>query len=237
MKKLILVASLALSLGSHAQTEQGRILLGGSVGFSSGKNEQVDTAGKVLNTSKVNSLGLTLRGGYFIADNVAVGLLVGFNTDKNKQETPGTAPSKSTGEQTNNSTSLGLFGRMYTSPVDRKFALFGQLDLAYTMGKRTDEDVFVSSSGVSTSTKTRGERNSFGVMISPGVAFFLSDHIALEATFGAIGFSSGKDKSYDTKDRLSSQTNFNNLEATISPSTLRLGITFFIGGGSSASTK
>jgi outer membrane protein len=189
----------------------------------------------VLNTSKANELGLTLRGGYFVADNIAVGLLVGFNTGKTNQETPGTPPSKSTGEQKDNSTSFGLFGRMYTSPVDRKFALFAQLDVAYTMSKRTDEDVFVNSSGVSTSTKTRGEGNAFGAVLSPGVAFFLSDNIALEATFGAIGFTSGSDKDYDTRDRLTSQENFSSLQATISPSTLRLGITFFIGGGAGAS--
>jgi outer membrane protein W len=230
MKKIILTVLLFVSVASGAQTEQGRILVSGSLGFTSSNDNDLDTTGKELNSTKVGGLELTVRGGYFLADNIAVGLLVGLNTNKTTQEDFGPPPSKSINVSKSATTAFGLFGRYYTPPVERRLSFFGQLDLTYEITNSEIENTFINSANVSTTTNRRGEGNQIGAFLAPGVAFFLSDKVALEATFGLIGFASGRDKNYDTSDRQISDNKYTRLETSFSPSTLSFGLTFFFGG-------
>lgn len=81
---------------ANAQTEQGGMLVGASsnLGFSSTSVDGVDD-----NTSNFN---LNARGGYFVIDNLAVGLNLGFNNAKQ-------------GDNKSTTTSIGLFGRYYVN--------------------------------------------------------------------------------------------------------------------------
>ncbi|MFK7951548.1 MAG: hypothetical protein AB8B73_01780 [Ekhidna sp.] len=97
MKKLILSTTLVAIFGfANAQTEQGAILVGASsnLGFTSTSVDGVDD-----NASNFN---LDARGGYFVIDNLAVGLGLGFNNQKQGDNKIGT-------------TSFGLFGRYYVN--------------------------------------------------------------------------------------------------------------------------
>ena len=74
MKKLLLslVAVAGLVYGANAQTEKGKVILGGSVGFSSSK---VEGAAK----SDV-SFNIIPSAGFFVADNFAIGTGVAIDT-------------------------------------------------------------------------------------------------------------------------------------------------------------
>ncbi len=76
-KTLLTLCAVALGAGAFAQTEKGHIVLGGSsnLGFTSGKQDNdADDA--------TTNFGLNVAGGYFIMDNLAVGLLIGFESEK-----------------------------------------------------------------------------------------------------------------------------------------------------------
>lgn len=83
---LIIIFILCLPLSVRAQTEMGKILLGGNTGFSvvSTKNKEL-TANTYSEYSKSKSLKLTPQVGFFIANNVVIGLEVRYEKDELKQ--------------------------------------------------------------------------------------------------------------------------------------------------------
>lgn len=87
MKKILLVGALALFAAVNAQTEKGSWVAGGSttLGFNN-----VTTKSKVGGNSydgpKVSTLTLTPSVGYFVANNIAVGLDLGFVSITQKED-------------------------------------------------------------------------------------------------------------------------------------------------------
>jgi hypothetical protein len=77
------------------------------------------------------------------------------------------------------------------------------------------------------------DHSQFGVHLNPGIAFFATDRIALEASFGDLSFTSSTSTSYDeaVKDESTTKTNLN---FSLLPQTLQFGISFFFGGGGGA---
>jgi outer membrane protein len=93
MKKVIFTLVLAVaSAGAFAQIEQGTILVGAS--SNGGFNSYNEDAGDF------SEFNLDVKGGYFVIENLALGLNIGF--EKNS-------------EADDASTSLGLFGRYYVN--------------------------------------------------------------------------------------------------------------------------
>jgi hypothetical protein len=71
MKKLLLLAAVSIfGLTASAQTEKGNVVLGGSVFYTSTENNP--------DNGKISSVGIIPNAGYFIADNFAVGLGLGY---------------------------------------------------------------------------------------------------------------------------------------------------------------
>lgn len=73
--------------------------------------------------------------------------------------------------------SAGIFGKYYTSPSS-KFSFLTKSALQYNRSQDEEETV---SSGSS-------------LMFSPGVSYFLTNRLALEAYFGNIGYSTSKNE-------------------------------------------
>ena len=95
MKKLILALSATfIMFAASAQIEQGTILAGASSAF--GVNSY-NPSGTGDNTTAVN---LNLKGGYFVIENLAVGLNLGYNH-------------YSTGNAKSSNSTFGIFGRYY----------------------------------------------------------------------------------------------------------------------------
>jgi outer membrane protein len=159
MKKVLLVAAVAVfGLSANAQEEttnggfaEGDLFISGSVGYSS------ESTGDV----KSNQFEIIPRLGYFVSENIALGLQLGYQSSKD--ETP-------TGDTEANTFTVGAFGRYYFMPASQ-FSLFGQLGIDYIS---TDYDAYKESG--------------FGVALAPGISYFVSNNIALEATFGILGY-------------------------------------------------
>ena len=121
MKKVFLTAAAIFAFGfANAQDKKesngegfsnGDVFISGTAGISTSKTGDFKTNTSVFSPSV----------GFFVADNIAVGLSVGFQTAK--VEVPGF-------DVTNSQTAVGVFGRYYTTPAS-KFSLFGQLGVNY----------------------------------------------------------------------------------------------------------
>ncbi|MGE6220560.1 outer membrane beta-barrel protein [Nubsella zeaxanthinifaciens] len=199
MKKLLLslVAVAAITFGANAQTEKGKIILGGNVGFNSTK---VDGAAKAdVNFSVVPSVG------FFVGNNFAVGTGVGYNYNK----------SVSTRNQ-NEAFEVAPFGRYYVNLTDQ-FKFFGQLSVPLAFGTVKD----VNTTG-DTGAKL-GTTTSIGVNVAPGFAFFPNKKVGIEFSVNGLGYENFTTKAENTGAKV--KTNSFGLDAnTFAP---KLGVQFY----------
>ena len=168
---------------------KGNLFISGSVGVSSEKTGNV----------KANGFTFSPRVGYFVSNNIAVGVALGFDSSKNDN-----------GVNTinkGNQFSAGAFGRYYFMPSSQ-FSVFGQLGFNIDSTKSTTDVTF---GNVTTSTVSKA--NGFGVALAPGVSYFLSNHFAIEATWGVLNFNSKKPDvaGADTTTNVNFGLNLNNL--------------------------
>ncbi|KAF2518521.1 porin family protein [Flavobacterium salilacus subsp. salilacus] len=169
MKKLLLSAAAVFAFAyANAQEETtstggfstGDVFISGSVGFGSEKTGDF----------KATEFNFSPRAGYFVSDNIALGLALGYNNTKQDEEFGfGTA------EVTTNTFEIGAFGRYYFMPASQ-FSLFTQLGVNYgTTKSEIDNEEF-------------NKANGFNVEFAPGISYFISEHFALEATFGVLSY-------------------------------------------------
>ncbi len=143
---------------------KGDLFASGSVGYSSVKTGDI----------KSDQFNVTPRVGYFITNNFVIGAQLGFASgkDTNYNALGGLDETKRTGFQ------AGAFARYYSTPANA-FSFFGQLSAAYNATK-------YESGGF------ESKINGFDLGVSPGISYFVSDHIALETTFGFLGYGTRK---------------------------------------------
>ncbi|WP_299253382.1 outer membrane beta-barrel protein [uncultured Aquimarina sp.] len=165
MKKLILTTVAVLSL-AFANAQDGGFAKGDI--FVSGSFGYNSTS---TGDAKSNSFEITPRVGFFVSDNIVVGARIGYTTQK--REAPLAADVKS------NIFTGGAFGRYYFTPSN-KFSIFGEFGANYFSAKTELATIDSTTDG-------------FDINVGPGVSYFLSDHFALEAFWGALGYSTSKD--------------------------------------------
>ena len=155
MKKVLLTlsAAVALTFAANAQTEKGKVILGGNVSYDYSKVKGSDV--------ESHTLGIVPSVGYFVNDNFAVGTGVGYMYEKNS------ATAAFFGGETVNEFSVAPFARLYKG--DGNFKFFGQLSvpMGWGTGKNGDGDKL-------------GSINRYGVQLAPGFAYFPTEKIGIE---------------------------------------------------------
>ncbi|MFU8842273.1 MAG: outer membrane beta-barrel protein [Bacteroidales bacterium] len=193
MKKVLMsLAFMFFIWASNAQYDAGKILMTGGLNFSSTTPKyEVKSGGSTTTTdgTKITLFGINLSGGYFIADNIAVGLGIGFENSKSTSESDN---AKMT--DTDNMLSVAPFARYYI-PYSDQFAFFGQLTAGFGFGKSKDE---VTSGSTTTTTET--DNSMVMVGISPGFSFMMTEKVGLEMRYGFLGWSSYTSKTEGTGD-------------------------------------
>jgi len=171
MKKLFFAAAIAVFgfTTVNAQDdvtefgfEEGNVFVEGSLGFSSTNNKNLDT--------KSNTFNFTPKVGYFLNDDLAVGVQLDFGTAKSS--TSGTDTSK------NSNIGIGAFGRYYFLDLGKRFKTYTELGVGYNTLDDKISDVKV---------------NSIGAGLDLGLNYFVTENIAL--TFGldnVLAYSSSK---------------------------------------------
>jgi outer membrane immunogenic protein len=208
MKKLLIASAVALFGLSNAQIAKGTVYLSGSVGYS-----QEETNNGNLKTENFNILPTA---GFFVAPNFAVGLGVGYQTEKT------TAVSTTTiGNVTTVNSSVEKYPAFVVAPFARKYwtlsdklYFFGQLAVPMQFGKAESEVSSVSTNGtttVSTSTSAESKYTQVGVTVKPGLDYFLNKNWTIEATIGEFGYNNFKPKEGDATNNYSFGLNLANV--------------------------
>lgn len=170
------MVALALGMGAFAQetsTSEGK-------GFSKGDfvlTGSVGFASEKIGDIKTNGFVFSPSAAYFLTDNISLGLFVGVAGLK--EEEPTGPEAKTTDFM------VGPQARYYFTPKN-DFSLFLQLTAQFQTSKFEQGPI-------------ESKQNGFGASFSPGVSYFVSPHFALQATVGAIGFETMKDKDTDVK--------------------------------------
>ncbi len=144
----------------YAQFTKGRILAGGDFSISTNRNKSNSTV-----TSKYTTIQVSPKAGYFVMDNLAIGLSLGLGASSGKTES-------TSGNSENSGASIGLepFVRYY---LPQRIFFQGQFGYASSSYK-------VTYGG----TTTKSTNNSTTWAIGAGYAYFLNNNIALEPFLG-----------------------------------------------------
>jgi hypothetical protein len=156
----IIISILSFSFTSIAQLEQGTWLVGGSGSFYAGKNKFSND----VQVSEFDILNVALNPslGYFLTENLALGLRLGYIKYKSESVPRGITSNT-------NRFDFGPFVRYYLLPNDRSFNLL--FDAAYKPSLAWFSD-----------TKEKGARNMLS--LSAGTVVFFNTSVALEFLIG-----------------------------------------------------
>jgi len=175
MKKLLLVGAVALFGMANAQMEKGTTYISGQVGFQGGKSEFSSKFGKE-ETGKNNQFSIVPTVGYFVANNVAVGLGIGYQSATSE---PGALFGDSFDKTTISSFVVEPFARKYWN-VGEKFFIFGQLSVPMEFGTLKGQE--------NGHADAKATANSFGVVVKPGIDYVIAPNWTLEASLGEFGY-------------------------------------------------
>lgn len=230
MQKLVLSVLLLSATVSvvQAQTEVGRVLLSGNVGYSYSESENTPINSSVdrysSGKSTFNSFTFTPQVGFFVADHIALGLSLGVAARKGTDVY--TYPSTNsldpyTAKSSSRDLNIGPFVRYYQM-VGEKAAFYGQLAGGYQHGSTTSR----GSTSSSEATSNGGYAN-----ITPGFVFFPTNRFGLELTLGNLGYSSTKQKvrSISGPEPLDSNNKASSFATNFGIQYLSLGASFYLG--------
>jgi len=177
--KLIIMALLcAVSWRSYAQTEKGTGFAGLSLSFGTSKQNS--------SAPSINTFTATPRGGYFFADNFAVGLEIPLNLSKLRGESYISWDEEDGRYEDRYGPKEFSFGfspfiRKYVD-VKSRFKFFAQANLLLQVNtfNRIDDEGYL----IKTDAKVKG----FGASVSPGFSYRLSHDSTLEFSFPIVTF-------------------------------------------------
>lgn len=171
--KLVFAALLCIfSFKANAQTEKGKVMLGGFASFSTHKFEGQSVRKTIIfNTS--------LRSGYFIKNNLAIGLGLEYNHQRDKENNPDNIDVRY--KQIQRSYGLSPFTRYYFN-INEKFKIFNELSIYGRIGDSKDE------SQPSPAYPSDYKFKQIGLNLKPGLAYFPIQKIAIEFSFPMLNY-------------------------------------------------
>lgn len=170
MKKLILsaVAVFALTFANAQEGEptfgfsEGDFLIEGNIGFGSTNDKNFDV--------KTSSFNFNPKAGYFISDDLAVGLDLGFGSNKTEVNGTNTVEASSVG--------IGGFARYYFLDLGARFKTYGEFGLGYETANDKIADV---------------KTNTFRAGATLGINYFVTENFAINfALADILSYSSEK---------------------------------------------
>lgn len=214
MKKLITtVAFSLLAMLATAQVEKGAKVLFGGGGYNENTTKSENPNLSPTTTETKNTyFNLGIGGQYFLTDNISVLMAVLIYNSCEFEEAI---------KINNRFTGGGLIGARYYYPcMAPRFYTYGELSFSYAGGsKRT----FDRSSGNETQ---KDKVNEIYVGINPGFSYFVTPSIALEMSFGLIGWNqSVLENDADARFR----TTESDFDFLLDSKALTLGFCWFIG--------
>ncbi|MDX5319610.1 MAG: porin family protein [Bacteroidota bacterium] len=199
---------------SMGQIGSGKIFISGfgSISTMGGQTEVSGGPTTITNDmDKFMSGSFGLGGGYFINDNISVGVSLMFSGTKLTPADTADPEVKTSGM------GIGLNARYYV-PVSDKFYFFG--NLGYGM---------MNSGGTSTQggTETELPKTSMNMVgLSPGFTWFATENLAFDMTWGNLGWYSSKTES--TAGTITTTSTTSGMDVSFDLTSVSFGVMYFL---------
>jgi hypothetical protein len=224
MKKILVLGLVALStLTANAQrkrtkanTSQGMWAVRLGAGYNS---TTTDPSGDA--ETKATTISVMPSVGYFVADNLELG--INFRANSNNTDQTITANPLSTSTSKGTGTGVGIYGQKYW-PMNNWFALYGNANIGLDFGSGE-----VTTLANNVTNKVGTSTNGYGGSVSMGFAFTPVRNMALTADI--VGF--GVNTSTSDPDGPNNQTVTTNLGANVWRQPFQLSYVWFFGNGGS----
>jgi hypothetical protein len=211
MKQIIIIVACFLQvIAIQAQPSGGSFFLGGTVGFSMSADKDVLNGNIDDKTTQYRYFAMP-QAGFFIGERIAIGARIGYSGQTYKNSPAETIQTVSY----NNMLSFGPFFRYYV--VNNKGGIF--IESLMTAGLGNYKLGF-----------SEGELDNFNtyqitVGIVPGIYYFITEKLAVEARIGWLGYSfqTYQDDNLFDGDQ---KSNYNSTGISINPSSISFGTVF-----------
>ncbi len=204
MKQITFIAIVWLvCMPIMAQPTGGKFFIGGhfSLYGTVDKSKNGSTTEKNGSTTYFTLMPL---GGYFINDRIAVGAGIGWDTQIDKD------PQSTIEKSTTSKMVFTPFGRYYL--ISGRGGIFAEASMSYSFGKnKTYTNDVIDTENVF----------GFSALLSPGVYYYVTPKLALEAKFGWFGFMSNVTKPGNDQKEIQ-----NSFGIDFSPDSFTFGLTF-----------
>ncbi len=192
-----------ITMSVMAQPVPGKFFIGGhfSLYGTVNKSKSGSTTEKDGSTTYFTVMPL---GGYFLTDRISVGAGIGFDSQVEKD------PQSTIEKSTTSKLVFTPFGRYYL--ISGRGGIFAEASMGYSIG--------TNKTYTQESTDTENVFG-FSALLSPGVYYYFTPKLALEAKFGWFGFMSNVTKT--DNDQKDIQNTFG---IDLSPDSFIFGLTF-----------
>ncbi|MDA0176455.1 MULTISPECIES: outer membrane beta-barrel protein [Mesoflavibacter] len=155
MKKLFIAATIALfGFTANAQEEQtfgfanGDVIVEGNLGYNNVNDKNTE--------EKTNEFSINPKAGYFVSDDLAVGIELSYNSATQDVAGTETADFSAFG--------AGVFARYYFLDLGSRFTTYSELGLGFASAENKIADV---------------KSNGFGAGLGLGINYFVKENIAI----------------------------------------------------------
>ncbi len=216
MKKMLftaLVAVFGLTSSAYAQFSAGTIAVGGGISISS-ENTKYESGSTTVEGDPTTSFNLSPSVGYFLADDLEVGVQVDFTRS-------GQSGEDFNGDDYSEVSTIFAFGpyaRKYFS-LGESAAFYGEAGLGIGAGKSKYEQ--------GSTTYEYNKMSIFSVGVTPGFVFRPAERIGVELSAGFFGFTSVKSEDPEGDDE-DLTTKSNDFGLSLDLSNVSLGVKFYL---------
>lgn len=187
MKKILLTAFLGMVVHFvSAQTQTGSWSVTGSAGYNQNSSQSSDNRSESENKAFEFKPSI----GYFVVDNLEIGIAGGYNYSEFTTINSHPAGATSSIIYKVNGYSAGVYAKGYKFLLNN-LALFGQADLNYNTADissvQKQSSFYLYERHIDTDT------DSYSASLRPGISFFASERVSLNATYGALSYSKNTD--------------------------------------------
>ncbi|WP_281615383.1 outer membrane beta-barrel protein [Flammeovirga sp. SubArs3] len=189
--------------------------------LSSSNAENEDQFIRQIHTQDNGEFEIGIQGGYFIKDFFMVGVEYSYNS-KNKNEVYTANDVRTQLKSISHGHYIAPFIRNYIPlSASRRFSIFNQTALQIGMGRSLQK---TEANGETTKVLT--DRVTMGIGIQPGLAAFIKDGFAFEASVGLLGLEMDHQKSITNYTEESKRTDFD-LNFRVNLLQIRLAVAYY----------
>lgn len=194
MKKLFLAASLAFFGVISAQTEKGSFFISGktNLGFTS-NTIKYKAQGQTFDGSKTNTFTISPNAGYFIVDNLALGLALDYKTSTTKTKTGTEIESPYDPTFTNGTkekqTTLSIIPNVTYFFSEGKTRPYLNTGVGFANTKNKNNYTMYNSSGDILFSSSETKNDGFVWTANGGLIFLITENIALDLGLGYTNYS------------------------------------------------